>query len=50
MENQGLLNEVKKFGAIKMNEMPRPSNDTLKKEQKHVNVTEDVQEQAEERK
>ena len=50
MENQVLLNEVKKVCAVKMNQMPKPSNDIMKNEQKQVNGTMDVLEQAEEKK
>ena len=49
-ENQVLLNEVKKFGAIKMNRMPKSLNYTMKNEQMQVNVKMDVLEQAEEKK
>ena len=45
-----LLNEVKKVCAVKMNRMPKPSNDIMKNEQKQVNGTMDVLEQAEEKK
>ena len=34
-----LLNEVKKVGAVKMNQMPRSLNDTMTNEKKHINVT-----------
>ena len=44
-----LLNEVKKVGVVKINQMPRSSNDTMKNEPKQVNVTMDVLEQAEKR-
>ena len=49
-ENQVLLNEVKKFGAIKMNQIPKSLNDIKKNEPEKVNVTVDVLEQAEEKK
>ena len=49
-ENQVLLNQVKNFGAIKMNQMPKSLNGTMKNEQKQLNVTVDVLEQAEEKK
>ena len=50
MENQVLLNEVKKVGAVKMNQMPKSSDDTMTNEKKHMNVTLDVLEQGEEKK
>ena len=45
-----LVNKVMQFGVVKMNQMPRSSNDIMKNEQKQVNVTMDVLEQAEEKK
>ena len=40
-ENQVLLNVVKKFGVVKMNQIPRWSNDTMKNEQKQVKMAEE---------
>ena len=49
-KNQVLLNEVTQVGLVKMNQMPRSSNDTMKNEQKQMKVAEDILEQAEEKK
>ena len=44
------LNSQNQLVRIKMNQIPKPSNDIMKNEQKQVNVTMDVLEQAEEKK
>ena len=49
-ENQVLFNEFKWFDVIKINQMPKSLNVTMKNEQKRVNVTMDVLEQAKEKK
>ena len=45
-----LHNVVIYLDVVKMNQMPKSSNDTMKNEQKQMNVTMDVLEQAEEKK
>ena len=45
-----LVNKVMQFGVVKMNQIHKSSNDIMKNEQKQVNVTVDVLEQAEEKK